>query len=176
MKGRTQDAVFFVVVRCLRIVTGKHVGKTAGTPFVFRNRRVCDTEVVEGHVAFAQMMPLHRLGMAPELPVDRWPEDFLVFVESCAVLKAAVRDPRHRIPVTQVQLQQIIMGTQGVEQAEVVTLLVQIVHIFCHQCGAPCLEVVPCIQTGGVLHKGEEFALQQRPRWRCTQVVAFDGG
>jgi len=83
-----------------------------------------DTEVVKCHVAFAEMVPLHGLVEIPELVVNGGPEDLLVVVVAGTVFDRVIAYAGDGVPVAEVQVEQVIVGADGIEQAEVVELLI----------------------------------------------------
>ena len=62
LNGRAKYFMLGIVIRGLRIFTDIHRGKLFRAPYILRNGGTGNTEVIESHVTFAQMMPFRRTG------------------------------------------------------------------------------------------------------------------
>ena len=153
MEGRAQDAMVGVPVGGLGIRADKQGRKAPRPPHVFRYRGVGHAKVVQGHIALAQMVPLHGLVEVPKLVVDGRPKDLHVVVVARAVLQAIVADAGDGVPVAEVEIEQIVGRAQRVEQAKVVHLLVEVIDILGQQGAAAALKVAPGEQATRLLHQ-----------------------
>ena len=52
-----------VIIRGLWVFADMHRGELFGASYIFRDGGTSNTEVIESHVAFAQMMPFRRTGL-----------------------------------------------------------------------------------------------------------------
>ena len=157
VEGRSQDPVLGVPVGCLGIVTDEQRRQPSGAPDVFRYRGVGDAEVVERHVALAQVMPLHRLVEIPEFVADRRPEYLGVVVAHRAMVETVVADAGDRIPVAEMEIEDVVGRADGVEQTEVVELLVEVVNVLGQQCPTPALEIALGEEAARALHQLDQL-------------------
>ena len=176
LEGRAQDLVHRVVVGGLRVLAGVEPGEELGAAGHLRDRRIGDAEVVEGHHALAEMMPLHRLLQVPELPPRRGPEDLLVVVEAGAVDDVLVADASRGVPRGGRHLEEAVVGPHGIEQAPVVELLEEVVEVLGVEDRPAALGALAEPQPRRLLHLGDEIALQQGPGRRCADLAGGDQG
>ena len=108
--------------------------------------------------------------------MDGRPEDLLVVVVARAVIDAVVADAGNGVPVAEVEVEQIVGRANRVEQAEVVHLFVEIIHILSQQGAAAALKVLPGEQAARLLHQRDQVPLHQSPRRRGRDLGRLDLG
>ena len=158
----------------LRVLADEHRREAPRPPHVLRHGGIGDTEVVEGHVPFAEMVPLHGLVEVPELVVNGGSEHLLVVVVTSAMLDAVIADAGDGVPVAKMKVEHVVVGADGVKQAEVVELLIEIVHILGLQGGPSPFEILAREQAARLLHQGDQLPFHQRPGRRGRNARGSD--
>ena len=173
--GRADDLVARIVVRRLRVLAHEHGGEAPRAIHVFGAGRLGQTKVIEGHVAFALMVPIRN--PPPSAAVRRTlagrQGQAVILVVRLRELPGKKRIPpaatarsRHRVPRADGQVVYAPVGAQRIEEAPIVDPLIEVIYVVGEVDDAAGIGVLRHHHVGRLLHERDKLALQQRPRRR----------
>ena len=180
-KGGAQDPVVRVPVGGLWVGADEHVGETPGAVDVFGDRRIGQTEAVEGHVALGMVVPLVDHAAAGDPGRLLLPAQAIVFIvqlwQHPAEDRVAGRPvgAGRRVPDHKGVVEDLAGAAHGVEDAPVVDLLVVVVDVVGVIQHAAGRRVLLDHQGRVAFADLDELALQQGPFGRRLDPGGGDG-
>ena len=176
-KGRADDLVYGVPIGSLRIFTYVHIGKALGSPAQLGNSRIGESEGVEGHIAFALMVPfidhppagnpggvlLGGQAVVVVMDLRHHPFEYRVAMRY-GVGPVGCMPDRHGI------FEYLFPGAHGVQQTPVadhLVVVIDVIGVVQHAAGGA---VFFQYQGGVGLVQFQQMALQQGPFRRCRNL------
>ena len=177
--GRADDLVARIVVRRLRVLAHEHGREAPRAVHVLGAGRLGQTKVIEGHVAFALMVPIRN--PPPSAAVRRTlagrQGQAVILVVRLRELPGEKRIPpaatarsRHRVPRADGQVVYAPVGAQRIEEAPIVDPLIEVIYVVGEVDDAAGIGVLRHHHVGRLLHERDELPLQQRPRRRSSNL------